>query len=107
MNNYLVISSVEDGLDFACNLFADGIMKFADRPASVTTNLLQHIAQYIEFRYVGEYLLALEYLSDIGNMLEHDSFRSEQFWAQISWIAQKIELEPEVIQGLNIPITST
>lgn len=66
--------------------------------------LLRYLAQYVEFRYVGELELGLEYLSDIGNMLESGSFNSNQFWAQIVWVARHMGLEASTIEGLHIPL---
>ena len=104
MQQNVATSSTEEGLDFACNLAASGILAIAERNPAKAPVLLRYLAQYVEFRYVNELVLALEYLADIGNLLEQSSFSSEKFWAQIRWVAQHMELEEAEYAGLNIPL---
>ena len=99
----LATSSTEDGLDFACNLAVSGILAIAEHNPAKAPVLLRYLAQYVEFRYVNELVLALEYLADIGNMLEQSAFCSEQFWAQIRWVAQHMKLDLAEYAGLRIP----
>ena len=104
MHQNLATSSTEDGLDFACNLAVSGILAIAEHNPAKAPALLRYLAQYIEFRYVNELVLALEYLADIGNMLEQGSFCSDQFWAQIRWVAQHMKLDLAEYAGLRIPL---
>ncbi len=104
MQQNLATSSTEDGLDFACNLAVSGILAIAEHNPAKAPALLRLLAQYVEFRYVNELVLALEYLADIGNMLEQSSFCSEQFWTQMRWVAQHMELDEAEYAGLNIPL---
>ncbi len=99
----LATSSTEEGLDFACNLAVNGMLAIAEGNPAKAPELLRCLAQYVEFRYVGELQLALEYLADIGNSLKQESFHSEQFWDQLRWVAQHMELESSEYESLRIP----
>lgn len=107
MQQNLAASFIEDGLDFACNLAVSGILAIAEHNPAKAPVLLRYLAQYVQFRYVNELVLALEYLTDIGNMLEQSAFCSEQFWEQIRWVARHIELELTEYAGLSIPLGHT
>ena len=103
MHQNLATSSAEDGLDFACNLAVSGILAIAEQKSAKAPVLLRYLAQYVQFRYVNQLVLALEYLADIGNMLEQGSFSSDQFWAQMRWLAQHMDLDLGEYSGLRIP----
>jgi hypothetical protein len=98
----LATTSEEEGLDFACNLAVRGLIGIAQLSPEKAPETLIHFAQYVQFRYAGELELALEYLSDIGHMLPQEQFRSEQFWAQMYWVAQRMGLDPTQMEELKI-----
>jgi len=102
-NERIAESSVEEGLDFACSLISDAISKTGSAKPEKAPALLQELSSYVQFRYVGELGLALEYLADLGNSCPADSFRSSQFWSQLRWVAQKMELTPDEIEKLRFP----
>jgi hypothetical protein len=103
MQNNIVTTSTEEALDFACNLAVSGVLVTEKNQPENAPELLRYLAQYIQFRYVGEFQRAVEYLSDIGNLIEMNSFSSIQFWSQISWLAHHMELEVTEIKSLHIP----
>jgi len=89
----IATSSPEEGLDFACNLIATAVSKDADSHPERACELLRTLAQYVQFRYVGELELAAEYITDLGRMISPvTSFEREQFWRQMQWVAQAIGL---------------
>ena len=92
----LTTSSPEEGLDFACNLIATAASKDADSHPERACELLRTLAQYVQFRYVGELELAAEYLADLARMISATtSFQREQFWRQMQWVAQAMGLPAE------------
>jgi hypothetical protein len=91
----IATSSVEDGLDFACSLLSSAISAEAEVHPEKARPLLKELAQYIELRYVGETLLALEYLSSIGRTCNPETVRGTQFWRQLDWVADQMELSAE------------
>ena len=58
MHQKLATSSIEDGLDFACNLAVSGILAISEHNPSKTPALLHYLAQYVQFRYVNEFVTA-------------------------------------------------
>jgi hypothetical protein len=98
----IATSSIEEGLDFACNLVASGIEKEAQLRTGASARLLSTLAQYISLRYAGETGLALEYLAYLGGDIGDDvSYAREQFWAQLSWCAQEMGLDAQAYSGPN------
>jgi hypothetical protein len=95
-------SSIEEGLDFACNLISAAIAKEGEAKPEKGQQLLNELTNYISLRYVGELVLALEYLVGLGNLCNEDNFRSSQFWSQIRWVADDMGLSSEEKQRLEI-----
>lgn len=88
--------SVGEGLDFACNLLADGIGRLADQRPDASPGLLKALSEYISHRYAGEDRLALEYLVLLGRALrESTDVRWSQFWRQLEWVGQQMGVSPE------------
>ncbi|HEX3359180.1 MAG TPA: hypothetical protein VHS31_19530 [Tepidisphaeraceae bacterium] len=82
--------SVEDGLDFACNLLADALVISSSYKPESSATLLGLLANYISFRYCGEEGLALENLMTIAEELKRsEKVRWAQFWQQIQWLCEK------------------
>jgi hypothetical protein len=82
----IATSSVEDALDFACNLLVAPIQRLAkDRPDEAPAALMS-LSQYIEFRYVGELMLAFEELAALGADVGARVALPEQFRAQVLWL---------------------
>jgi hypothetical protein len=98
MNQKIATSSIEEGLDFACNLLISGLQIDAETNPNRSPELLRYVAQYIQF----ETMLALEYLVDIGNMLDQDTYNAAQFWAQLRWVAGKMDLSSAELANLGI-----
>ena len=92
MNQPIAESSPEVGLDFACSLISDAISAKGRSAPEGTSELLSELCSYIQFRYVGEPLLALEYLAGIGQQCELELSRGNQFWKQLRWVALKLEV---------------
>lgn len=99
----IATTSVEEGLDFACNLISSAIYSEAESSAEKAQQLLHELTSYIQLRYVGELLLALEYLSGLGRSCNQASFRSSQFWAQLKWVAVEMQLSTEELKTLELP----
>src|SRR4051812_40602573 len=88
--------SVGEGLDFACNLLASAMGRFADQRPEASATVLKTLAEYITYRYVGEDLLALEDLVFLGRELGGSSeVRWGQFWNQLEWIARQMDVSLE------------
>ena len=93
----IATSSIADGLDFACNLLSGSLSDEADNHPGKAANFLRTLTQYLEFRYVGELQLALEYLSEMGNDLsESATLNKKQFWSQLLWIAKEMGISTDV-----------
>jgi hypothetical protein len=91
--------SVGEGLDFACNLLANAIGRFADQRPEASPAILKALAEYITYRYVGEDLLALEYLVLLGRDLSSCSeVRWAQFWNQLESVGRQMDVS---IQSLG------
>jgi hypothetical protein len=85
--------SVDEGLDFACNLLASAMRRLADQRPEAASNFLKTLAEYISDRYAGEDLLALEYLVLLGRDLAGDAeVRWTQFWNQLRWVAGQMDV---------------
>jgi hypothetical protein len=96
----IATSSVEAGLDFACSLISDAISKEGRAKPQKALQLLEELSSYVQLRYVGEIGLALEYLAGLGKLCDPDSFRNQQFWAQLRWVADTMKLTSEEIEKL-------
>lgn len=99
----IATSSVEEGLDFACSLISDAISKEGRAKPEKALQLLQELSSYVQLRYVGELGLALEYLAGLGKLCAPDLSRSRQFWSQLRWVADKMELTSAEIEKLEFP----
>jgi hypothetical protein len=99
----IVTASVEEGLDFAASLIAGPIEAKADANPNAAPALVKSLSRYVEWRYHSEYQLALEMLADLGSMCIKELRAPDQFWQQISWLAKRMELSAEEVDGLGIP----
>lgn len=91
----IATSSLEEGLDFACNLLAHGLGEAARRNPSEASAMLTRLTQYISLRYAGELRLACEYAESLAELIPEDvEFRRGQFEAQVAWL--KKEMGPEL-----------
>jgi hypothetical protein len=99
----IATSSIEEALDFACNLLTSILHREAEENPEKIRQLLSELVQYISLRYVGEFLLALEYLAGLGNLCNPNFSNSEQFWCQIRWTANKMNLSVLEKERLQIP----
>jgi len=98
----IATSSVEEGLDFACSVLSSAVAQEGVARPEKAVSLLNQLARYIELRYVGETLLALEYLAGIGRSCDPMAFRSSQFWQQLKWVASQMNLTREEPQRLEL-----
>jgi len=87
--------SIEEGLDFACNLLAVGLSAEVRANPEGAAPVLESLSHYITLRYVGEFHLALEELSSLGAGCGDAAFRHEQFLAQLAWLADAMHLTTE------------
>src|SRR3954464_9300345 len=88
--------SVGEGLDFACNLLANAIGRSTDQRPEASPNILKALAEYITYRYVGEELLALEYLVLLGRDLSSSQeVRWALFWSQLEWVGREMDVSLE------------
>jgi hypothetical protein len=99
----IATSSVEEGLDFACSLLSSAMSAEGDAHPQKAQQLLRELASYMQLRYVGERLLALEHLAGLGRACNPGLFRSEQFWSQLRWVAGEMRLTSEELENLELP----
>ena len=86
----IATSSVEEGLDFACNLTCSLISM---RSLSTPAEFLALLSAYVVHRYAGEFELALEELQEIGILLREIPWKNrEQFSHQLTWVAGQMGL---------------
>ncbi len=102
-SQHIATSSVGEGLDFACSLISAAVAAEGDANREKAHQLLRELANYVEFRYAGELLLAAESLAGLGHECSPESFRSAQFWSQLRWVAGQMELAPEELSLLRLP----
>ena len=88
----ITTASVEQALDFACSLLSSALAAAGEARPQEAPPLLRELAAYIEFRYVGELGLAFESLAELGHACAVASFRSEQFWSQLDWVATQLSM---------------
>jgi hypothetical protein len=62
----LAMTSAETGLDFACSLISNAISAEGKAKPEKAPQLLHELSSYVQFRYVGELELALEYLGGLA-----------------------------------------
>jgi hypothetical protein len=98
----IATASVEEGLDFACNLIAFAIVDESGTRPEAAPLLLSILATYVRLRYVGEPEEALEQLATLANSLSCPYPRT-QFWSQLRWIAGRLDLPPDKQRELEIP----
>ena len=79
-----------EGLDFGCHLLAGALSAESRAFPHKAPRLLIDLAEYIEFRYVGEFSLALEQLTCLGNSSTQDWPGRDQFWRQLDWVASQL-----------------
>jgi hypothetical protein len=101
----LATSSVEEGLDFACNLLSDLLAERVNAFPGEAPALLRDLALYVSLRYAGELGLALELLASLGHSSHAVGQRAAHFWAQLRWIAERT-LTPEEQHSLSLPTIS-
>jgi hypothetical protein len=99
----IATSSIEEGLDFASSLISSAIPAAGEASREQANRLLADLCSYVQLRYVGEPLLALEYLVSLGRACDPKDFRSQQFWRQLNWIAEQMSLTNEQWQSLGLP----
>jgi hypothetical protein len=104
--NPIATSSVEEGLDFACNLLADALSEEGRSASNKAPQLLSELAYYIQYRYAGEVLLALDCLAGLGRACSPHQPRGDHFWLQIRWVASQLALSSVEIAELGVPDTS-
>lgn len=95
--------SIEEGLDFGCNLLMSSIRDITETQSQMAQQLIRELTLYISVRYAGEFLLALEYLAGLAHLCGSRSIKNKQFWSQLQWIACKMQISEEEKGKLNIP----
>jgi hypothetical protein len=88
----LATSSTEEGLDFAVSLLSGGIEAQAQTDSAAAPELAISLARYTQFRYVGELELAYEELVLLGMKCKNREYQRLQFWSQLDWVGQKMNL---------------
>jgi hypothetical protein len=99
----IATSSIEDGLDFACNLLGKSIDAQARETPDQAPAFLTSLTRYIQYRYASEFQLALEELAGIGNLCHVRSFDRHQFWDQLRWVADTMSLSRDDYDSLKMP----
>ena len=89
----IATSSVEEGLDFACNLLVPALEAVASSGSGRAEDSLRVLANYLQLRYVGELGLAFELLSDLAGSLAPYIQRPEQMNDQLAWLLNSLQLE--------------
>lgn len=100
--SHIATSSCEEGLDLACNLLVQAIRRIAEDEPVHAPEVLHELAMYVQLRYVGELLLALEYLAGLGRRCRPADYRSEQFWPQLWWVAGRMQVRGEALDRLEL-----
>jgi len=95
MNKPITKSSPEEGLDFACSLITDAISAEGHSSPDRSNKLLSDLCSYIQLRYVGEPILALEYLAGIGHQCQIEPSQNDQFWEQLRWVALELGVDED------------
>ncbi|MCJ8313109.1 MAG: hypothetical protein HRU38_15350 [Saccharospirillaceae bacterium] len=99
-------NSVEEGLDFACSLISNCIIVTGETNPEKANEILFSLASFNQFRYVGELLLALHKLVDLGKFCE--KFNNEiQYWKQLHWVALELNLTSDEFKEVGIPTKFT
>ena len=101
--DFIATSSTGEGLDFACSLASDAIDRAGNARPESAAEMLHELASYVQFRYVGELALALEYLASLGRRCEQSEFQSSQFRRQLRWVAEHMGLEGEDLERIELP----
>jgi hypothetical protein len=101
--NQIATSSIGEGLDFGCSLASTAIARAGDTSSAKCSQLLRELTSYVQFRYVGEYELALESLAFLGRSCDAGSFRAEQFWSQLRWVASEMQLTGDDLARIQLP----
>lgn len=99
----IATSSIREGLDFACSLLSSALAAAGRLNPENAVSLLNELTNYIQLRYVGEEELAIDSLSWLGRSCDATSFRSNQFWSQIKWVASAMNLDGEDLARLELP----
>ena len=102
-DEFISTQSIEEGLDFGCNLLCSALRLQGDTDPAQAQVLLQELTQYLSLRYVGELGLALEYLAGLGHQCSADNYRHSQFWRQLKWIANEMGLSDTAFNSLALP----
>ena len=89
----IATSSVEEGLDFACNLLVGAFEAVAVSDSGEARSTLSSLAQYLSFRYAGELGLAFEELAGLAEDLAPHMSKSEQLQAQLRWLQISLQVE--------------
>jgi hypothetical protein len=100
--NQIATSSIAEGLDFGCSLASSAIARAGDGSPSMCSELLNSLTSYVQFRYVGEYELALELLAFLGRSCDPETFRAEQFWSQLRWVAAEMDLAGDDLARIEL-----
>ena len=98
----IAMSSIEEGMDFACSLLSSALARKGEASPDVASLLLNELTSYIRLRYIGETLLALEYLSVLGRSCEGLEFSRTQFWRQLQWVASQMHLTEEDLKTVEL-----
>jgi hypothetical protein len=102
-DEHISTRSIEDGLDFGCNLLCSALQSRGDADPALAQALLRGLTQYLRLRYAGELGLSLEYLAGLGHQCSPENFRHAQFWSQLRWIANEMGLSGSELDDLALP----
>ena len=89
----IATSSVEEGLDFACNLLVGALESVAASNSSDARRTLSSLAHYLSLRYAGELGLAFEELAGLAGDLAPHMSKSEQLQDQLRWLRNSLQLK--------------
>lgn len=89
----IATTSIEEGLDFACNLLVGAFESVAANDSSDARSTLRSLAHYLSLRYAGELGLAFEELAALAGDLAPHMSKSEQLQDQLRWLQDSLQVE--------------
>ena len=103
LDELISTQSIEEGLDFGCNLLCSALQLQGDTDPIRAQVLLRELTQYLSLRYAGELGLSLEYLAGLGHQCSPENYPHAQFWRQLRWVANEMGVFGPELDSLALP----
>lgn len=97
---FIIRESIPDALDLAAHLVAQKVLSSNSEKEQEPT-LLQFLAHYMEYRYVGDYEQALLALIDLAITLYGKPHSEEHLWIQLASLIDEMSLAQSAIDEIN------